>query len=111
VIKTFEVRRRAQIGDGWREAGEPCPEAHLWRLTWGLVTGGVLIEKEMSEKDFAAAVQKYCPEDAGEIYPLLGIEAFESDATDDTGEGFPKTAPRKRASKAVLTSPPKPLGE
>lgn len=99
MIDTYEMHRRGEIGDSWREPGEPVPEAHLWRLTEGLVHGNVLHEVQMSEADFAAAVDKYCPDDAQAIYASLGFKPVHLPTKGRKG--------RTVGKRTVLTTEPK----
>jgi hypothetical protein len=77
VIDTYLARRRCLIGESWREPGEPVPEAHLWRLIDALLHAGYVEKVQLSEADFAAAVAKYCPEDAKAIYDRLDLKSLE----------------------------------
>jgi hypothetical protein len=109
MIDTYLARRPCTIGRETRDPGLPVPEAHLWRLTDGLVTNGVLEPTQLSEADFEKAVEEYCPDDADAIYDLLGLEAHEGDDDDEAKAGdAPKTTRRRRA-KRVLTKPPEPM--
>lgn len=81
MVKTYQARRPLQIGNGWRQIGEPVPEAHIWRLTTGLITGGKLVEVESSEEDFTIAITEHCPDLAEEIYRSVGIEPVELETT------------------------------
>lgn len=73
MIKTYVIRRPSKVGHTVRRIGEPVPEAHLWRLTEGMVRSGRLLEQEMSETDFAAAVAKFCPAEADMIFSKVGV--------------------------------------
>jgi hypothetical protein len=100
MIDTYRARRRLQIGDGWREPGEPCPEAHLWRLVEGLVTGGYLDPIQSSEADFVAAVEKYCPDEAATIYEVLSFTPVKQNTPTQRAKSHPPktvlaTAPEK----------------
>lgn len=74
MVDTYQARRRLKMApDVWREPGELVPEAHTYfRLDSWLHTG-YLIEVEVSEKDFRAAVKKFCPDLAKEIDLKAGL--------------------------------------
>lgn len=99
MIWTYEARRPLQIGNGWRQIGEPVPEAHTWRLTIGLITGGKLVEVESSEEDFTIAVTEHCPDLADEIYQQVGIEPVKLETT---GVGV-------RTKRRIVKSAPVPV--
>ena len=99
MVKTYEARRPMQIGNGWRQIGEPVPEAHIWRLTDGLVRGGKLVEVEVSDEDFTIAITEHCPDVAEEIYQSVGIEPVKLETT---GVGV-------RTKRRVVKSAPVPV--
>jgi hypothetical protein len=107
VVKTYEARRPLRIGNGTRQIGEPVPEAHLWRLTTGLVTGGKLSEIEVSDKDFTIAITEHCPDQAEEIYASVGVEPVDLEAT---GTTEPRSKRRVVKSAPVPVSKAKPAG-
>ena len=84
MIDTFKVRRRCLIADQWREYGELVPEGHTWRIIESEVASGALERVQVSEADFEAAVQQYCPELAEEIYAREGLEPYVP-GDEDTG--------------------------
>jgi hypothetical protein len=103
MIDTYRSRRRSQIGENWREPGEPVPEAHLWRLTDGLVRHGQLEPVQLSEADFAAAVSRYCPGEEDAIYAVLGLTPARQPAV--------KSAGRTRPAKTVAATGPTRIDE
>jgi hypothetical protein len=98
LIDTYLARRPSKIGDKIRAIGEPVPEAHLWRLTDGMVRSGRLRPVQMSEAVFVAAVTKHCPDHATAIYDKLGLDQVEVPAV---RRGRPRKAPG-----TVVTAPP-----
>lgn len=105
MVTTFQVRRRALIGLSYREGGEPAPEAHLWRLSEGLVRSGTLVEVEMSEADFAAAIAKFCPADGPEICGKLGLEILDIPAPPPPPRTPGRTPGRPRQARTVVVAP------
>lgn len=99
MIDTYVSRRRLEIGDSWREPDEPVPEAHTWRLVETLIRGGQLTKTQLSEADFRAAVQKYCPQDADAIYAVLGLTQVDVNVES-------KRSSSTRKPKPVLTTEP-----
>lgn len=73
MIDTYRIRRPSLIGHDIRGIDELVPEAHLWRLTDGMVRGGRLREVSVPEADFQSAIERYCPDDAAAIYAKLGL--------------------------------------
>lgn len=74
VVDTFRVVRRQDMGGSFREHGELLPEAHLYFAAAHWVhTGGVEEAKDVPEAEFRAAVEKYCPDKAEEIYERVGL--------------------------------------
>lgn len=101
MIETYKIRRPSLIGLQVRGIDELVPEAHLWRLTDGMVRGGRLRTVSIPEADFAAAVEKYCPEQAAAIYAKLGVDPIE----------VPKAAVRGRVrgTRTVIGTPAVPI--
>lgn len=100
MIHTFVMTRPQMVGTKMRGHGEPVPEAHLWRLTEGMVRHGRLREVLMPEAEFAAAVTMHCPGDADKIYAKLGMTPV---VLPGTRKG------RATGSRTVLLSPPTPI--
>jgi hypothetical protein len=84
-----------------RERGEPVPEAHLWRLTDGMVRSGRLRTVQMTESEFAAAVTKYCPDVAHDIFRKVGMEAHELAVVNRRG--------RSAGKRTVAVTAPTPI--
>jgi hypothetical protein len=103
LIKTYAMRRPSKIGTATRDRDELTPEAHLWRLTEGMVRSGRLKQVEVSEADFAAAIDKYCPDLSKLIYAKLGLEPFELPTTGRRG--------RVTGKRTVATAPPTPVDD
>lgn len=101
MIDTYVARRPSLIGTQVREIGEPVPEAHLWRLTDGMVRGGRLRLVQMSETDFGGAVSKHCPDDASAIYDKLGLAPLELPTEKRRGRGH--------ATRTVMVTAPTPI--
>lgn len=101
AIDTFVVRRPSLIDTKIRGRDEPAPEAHLWRLTEGMVRSGRLRPVQMTEVEFAAAVHKYCPDLEVAIYTKLGLKPVVSPGEVRRG--------RPRGTRTVLTTAPTPL--
>jgi hypothetical protein len=98
VIDTYKIRRPCLIGTRTRDINELVPEAHLWRLVEGMVRGGRLSPAQVTEAEFAAAVDKYCPDVAAAIYDKLGLEPYELPVS--TRRGRPK------GTRTVATTAP-----
>lgn len=94
MVDTYRARRRLKVTpEHWREPGELLPEAHLiFRLDSLLHTGMITEAKGIEDQEFQEAVQRYCPEQAEQIFDLVGL----------TGAGLtgPRNTPRKRAVRA-----------
>jgi hypothetical protein len=101
VIDTYKIRRPCLIGTATRDINELVPEAHLWRLVEGMVRGGRLVPVQVTEAEFAAAVDKYCPDVAAALYEKLGREPHEMPTT--TRRGRPK------GTRTVVTTAPVPM--
>lgn len=101
MIKTYKMRRPSRIGTQTRNRDELVPEAHLWRLVDGMVRSGRLWEVKVPEADFQAAVAKYCPENAAELYTKLGLKPLEVPNE--------KVRGRSRSTRTILGTPPVPI--
>jgi len=91
MVNTYRARRRIKVApDRWREPGELLPEAHLiFRMESLLHTGQIVEAKDVPDEEFRAAVQRFCPEQAEQIFDRVGL----------TGASLrgPRSTPRKSA--------------
>lgn len=101
MIDTYKIRRPSLIGHHIRGIGELVPEAHLWRLVDTLVRYGRLLKVSVTEAEFMAAVDKFCPDEADVVYDAVGLEPLEMPAAPDHG--------KVRGTRKVLVSRPEPI--
>lgn len=98
MVATFTAGRRLEIGDSWREPGEPVPEAHTWFRRDDWLHTGYINETDLSAEDFRATVEQYAPDLAEEILFKAGVD-------DDVVLEGPLKAPR-RLRELKPTVPP-----
>jgi hypothetical protein len=70
---TYAARRRLDIPPGFREPGELVPEAHDWFRLESWLHTGYIVEVEVSEEDFRAAVAQYAPDNSEAILEKAGL--------------------------------------
>ena len=115
MIRSYVAVRRLRIGDGWREGGEPVPEAVTWNLVESLVRAGEIREVDINAQEFSVAVQEFCPDEADAIYTALGVEPYDPGPVIGEPKSGNKTsaAPRPRRGRPnkapILVEPPEPL--
>lgn len=73
MVKTFRARYDLNMGTSYRENGQLVPEAHAWYRMESWLHTGHIIEAEVSEEDFRAAIAQFCPELEDEILELAGV--------------------------------------
>jgi hypothetical protein len=108
MIQTYRARYRLQMAPGvWREPtgpdglGELVPEAHTWFRVDSWLHQGQITEAEVSEEDFRAAVEKYCPDLAERIYELVGLGDNLVSGVREIPHVKPKAPARKRVAKGA----------
>jgi hypothetical protein len=74
IVNTYRARRRIQMAPGvWREPDELLPEAAAWVRVDAYLHGGYIVKAEVSEKEFTAAVKKFCPEQVDWLTDLADL--------------------------------------
>lgn len=73
LVKTYLAKRALDIGEAKRGYDELVPEAVTWFRVMNMVNCGFLKEVEIPEDDYIKAVQKFCPDLAEELAPLVDI--------------------------------------
>lgn len=74
MVNSYRVRRIVKIGDEQRFEGDLCPEAHTWFRVDHLVHAGFLTLEPMDDEEFAAGVADHCPELAGRLQDITGVD-------------------------------------
>lgn len=75
MIKTYRARRRLKmLPDVWREPDELVPEAHTWFRVDSWLHTGYMTEAEVTEDEFLAAIERFCPELLQQLSELVGLD-------------------------------------
>lgn len=94
TVTSYRARRRLTIGDGFREPGEPAPEAITWFRLDSYLHTGYIVEAKIEDDELIAWVTQFCPELAQQVFDLSGLPY-------DVDLQGPHKTPRRRTRTRV----------
>lgn len=108
-IKTYRAKRPLKMGEGTRQPGELAPEMNAYLRVDNYVHTGYLAEVWVSPADFAAAVVKFCPNEADKLFALAGYitppeEEPASTELEVIEEQIPQSGAAKKAAAQIRSN-------